>query len=433
MNLNQMSLHSAADGIASRRFGSEELVRDCLDRIAAREDKVRAFAHCDPEAAIAAARRADQGGSARGPLHGVPIAIKDNIDTQDMPTEYNSAIYPGHRPSRDAACVAKLRDAGAVILGKTKTSEFAHLTPADTANPHDVSRTPGGSSSGSAAAVADFMVPAALGTQTGGSTIRPASYCGVYGYKPSYRRIDTRGVKSLSVSFDTVGIIARAIDDIVLLDRVLAPSQDPVASPARPLRIAYCETPFWTETKPETRAALSQAAHALASHGLVVEPLSLSPEFTAINAGFFTLVAVEASWSLAAELANHPELLSAQFRDFVEMGRAVDPDVVQQMRAGLLSCALEIDRAFESFDVILTPAAPGEPDPGNGLGNNEFNRIWTMLQVPCLTIPGFVGPNGMPVGIQLVARRGADRLLLEHGRAVAEIVYDDRAHRWPCN
>src|SRR3954451_11300944 len=202
--------------MGARALSSKELVAGCLERIAAREPEVRAWAHLDPEAALAQARDRDAE-APRGPLHGIPVGVKDIVDTADMPTAYGSPIYAGHRPGRDADCVAWLREAGAVILGKTVTTEFATYEPPPTVNPLDSARTPGGSSSGSAAAVADGMVPLALGSQTAGSTIRPASFCGIAGFKPGHGWRSTRGVKRLSEGLDTLGVLARGVSDAALL------------------------------------------------------------------------------------------------------------------------------------------------------------------------------------------------------------------------
>ena len=244
MELNRLSAADAARQIAAGRMTSEQLVRACLDRIAAREGEVRAWAHCEPDAAIAQAREVDRAG-ARGVLGGVPVGFKDVIDTADMPSEYNSPIYRGHRPRADAACVALVRDAGGVVLGKTVTTEFAWRVPAQTRNPHNPGHTPGGSSSGSAAAVADFMAPLAFGTQTGGSTIRPAAFCGIVGYKPSFGTINRAGLKALAESLDTIGILARTVEDCALLAHAVSarPVPDFAAEAIRPPRVGLCRTP----------------------------------------------------------------------------------------------------------------------------------------------------------------------------------------------
>ena len=424
MDLNQLSAAEAARRIAAREISAEDLVRDCLARIAQRERTVRAWAFLDPDLALRQARQRDRAKRPLGPLHGIPVGIKDIIDTADMPTECNSPIYRGHRPRRDAECVARLRAAGAIILGKTQTSEFAYLHPARTRNPHDPSRTPGGSSSGSAAGVADFMMPLAVGTQTGGSTIRPASYCGVFAFKPTFRRVPVAGVKSLSASFDTVAGIARSVEDLTLLDAVLsgAPVKRAEAMPKRRPRIGFCRTPFWAQAERSTRTALAGATRVLRAAGFVVEDVELPREFEPLNDGFYVVVGAEVVWALGPEYRDHRSQMSRIAQRLVEDGRRLDGDQIQRVRAAQMHCALAADRLFDRYDALLTPAAPGEAEKGNAVGNNVFNRPWTAMHLPCLTIPAGTGPAGLPVGIQLVGRRNADRALLALGRRAARII-----------
>ena len=281
----------AAALIAAGDLQSEALVSACLERIARRERDVRAWAHVDTEEALRAAREADkvrQGGARPlGPIHGVPIGIKDVIATKFLRTEYNSEIYLGHRAATDAAAVAMLRAAGAVIIGKTETVEFAAWggRVARTGNPHDLSRTPGGSSSGSAAAVADYMVPLALATQTGGSTIRPAAYCGVVGYKPTFGTVSTEGVKRYAVTLDTLGWYARSVEDAALLARVFEVSEGPIPEPppAKSLRIGMCRTPYWDVGRPETQAAFLEAGQRLSDAGAEVKEIELGTAFSNLN------------------------------------------------------------------------------------------------------------------------------------------------------
>src|SRR6059058_4948125 len=262
-----LSARAAAQEIAAGRLKAEALTTACLHRIAAREPVVGAWHHLDPEAALAVARHCDASPPS-GPLHGIAIAVKDLIDTVDMPTGYGSAIYEGHRPAADAACVALARAAGAIVLGKTVTTEFACFAAGKTANPHDPAHTPGGSSSGSAAAVADFMVPLAIGTQTGGSVIRPAAYCGVVGFKASYSLFPPAGMHPNTESLDTVGIMARSVEDIALFRAALmAIPYDPPAMPERSPRLALCRTPHWDRALPDGKAVLEEAAVRLRAAG----------------------------------------------------------------------------------------------------------------------------------------------------------------------
>jgi amidase len=420
----RLSAAEAARRIAAGELSAVELVSDCLARIAQREPSVRAWAFLDPEHALRQARQRDRAKRPLGPLHGVPVGIKDIIDTADMPTECNSPIYRGRRPRRDAECVARLRAAGAIILGKTHTSEFAYLHAAPTRNPHNLRHTPGGSSSGSVAGVADFMMPLALGTQTGGSTIRPASYCGVFAFKPSFRRLAISGVKCLAPSFDTLGEVARSVEDLMLLDAVLSgePVSPRTAAGARRPRIGYCRTPFWSQAERSTRTVLSAAVRALRSAGFIVEDVELPQTFEPLSDGFSAIAATEAVWALGPEYRAHRSKLSRVARRLVEEGARLEADAVQRVRAVQMDCALGVDRLFERYDALLTPAAPGEAGKGNAIGNNVFNRPWTAMHLPCLTMPGGTGPAGLPVGIQLVGRRNADRALLALGRRIAPLI-----------
>ena len=270
--LNELSACEAATRLAARDITAEAMARACLARIEERESTVRAWIHLDPDAVLAQARALDAG-PVRGPLHGLPLGVKDIIDTADMPTGCGSPIYAAHRPRADAACVALAREAGALVLGKTVTTEFAWFFPGKTANPRDPSRTPGGSSSGSAAAVADQMVPFAFGTQTAGSVIRPASYCGVVGYKPTHGTVSRSGIKTLSESLDTLGVLARSAADAALLIGALSGRALLPAPLSRAPKIALCRTHEWPSAQPETVAALEHAAKSASTAGAQVGEL----------------------------------------------------------------------------------------------------------------------------------------------------------------
>ena len=424
MEFYRLTATEARRRIAAHKLTAEALVRSCLERIEARESKVHAWAFIDPEDAMRRARQLDRVRHPAGALHGIPIGIKDIIDTANMPTQYNSPIYRGHQPRRDADCVSRLRKAGAVILGKTQTSEFAYKSPAPTRNPHNPVYTPGGSSSGSAAGVADLMVPLALGTQTGGSTIRPASYCGVFAFKPSYRQISVRGVKSVSASYDTLGLFSRSIEDLALLYAVLTDKavHGLRARPAARLRVGYCQTPFWHKAHHSTRRAMMRTAQALRKTGIAVHEVDLPVEVVELSNGFSIIQAVEAAWAFGREYRKHENLLSSHMRELINRGLTVDADVVQRIRAVQVHCCFAVDRLFDEYDALLTPAAPGEPGRGTALGNNEFNRMWTALYLPCLTIPAGRGPNKLPVGVQLIGRRNNDGALFEIGQRIARSV-----------
>jgi Asp-tRNA(Asn)/Glu-tRNA(Gln) amidotransferase A subunit family amidase len=364
---------------------AEERVRECLERIEAREGELRAWAYLDADAALAQARARDAE-APRGPLHGLPVGVKDVIDTADMPTRYGSPIYEGHRPDRDADCVAWLREQGAVIFGKTVTTEFATYQPPVTVNPHDPERTPGGSSSGSAAAVAAGMVPVAYGTQTAGSVIRPASFCGVAGFKPRHGWASTAGIKRLSERLDTLGTFGRTVADAALLAGF-----EPAAGEAR---IAWCRSP-WGGEAPEVEEAAARVG---------ADELELPPQFAALPAAQETVMAFDVAQSLEPEWREHRDGLSAVLRDYIERGRETAPEEAEA-GAGLRDqCRARLPEVLAGLDALLVPAALGEAPPRSEghTGDPVFCRPWTLLGVPAISVPGLTGPAGMPVGVQLV-------------------------------
>ena len=403
-----------ARAIAQRRTTSEQAVAACLARIAEREETVRAWAFLDPDLALAQARACDAAAESSGPLHGVPVGIKDIFDTADMPTGMGSPIYDGHRPAADAAAVAILRQAGAVVLGKTVTAEFAGTHPGPTANPHDAARTPGGSSQGSAAAVADFMVPAALGTQTGGSVLRPSSYCGIVGFKPSFGTISRAGIKFAAESLDTVGLLARELEDIALLADVLW-GREPggIAPLAAPPRIGICRTPLWHLAEKETAAAIERACDAAQDAGAVVDEVRLPAAFDALADARRAINDYERARAMAHEWRTDRDRLSPAMRRTVASGLAVPHTDYRAARARSRDCRHMLDWLLDDWDALLVPAVNGEAPPGlDYAGDPAFQALWTMLHVPAISLPTHRGPNDMPVGIQLVARRGACDALL---------------------
>ena len=412
-SLNELSATEIAAKIASRETTCEAVARDCVARIAARDDVVKAFVNFDPELALAQARILDRG-PRRGPLHGVPIGLKDTIDTFDMPTEMGSPIFRGHRPRADAAGVALLRRAGAVILGKTATCEFAGSAPAQTTNPHNGVHTPGGSSSGSAAAVADHMVPAALGTQTGGSVLRPASFCGVFGFKPTYNTFNKQGVWPAADSIDTIGWLARSIDDIELLTAVLRMEepQPPRQASGAP-RIGVWRTDLWDTAQDESKAAVEQAASKLGTAGAAVRDVALPDAFNGLHVIARSTIGFYERAACMAHFWDHQrEKLSPQMRRYIENGHKISrDDYVAGMRR-VDDCRALLPAVFENFDVLLVPCVPGEAPQGLGVtGDPSMQAIWTVLHTPTMTLPTHRGPNNLPVGIQLVAERyGDDRL-----------------------
>ncbi len=407
-----LSASQAVQAIAAGTLTSEALVQSCLDHIATREPKVGAWTYLDPEQALAQAKVCDQA-QTRGVLHGVPIGIKDIIDTVDMPTSYGSPIYAEHRPVWDAPCVALLRAAGAVILGKTVTTEFAMFTPGKTANPHNPAHTPGGSSSGSAAAVAADMVPLALGTQTAGSIIRPASYCGVVGYKPTHGVLSTAGIKALSQTLDTLGGFARTMEDLVLLRAAFLGSNPTLTPLAQPPRIVLIRTPQWPEAAPATRVALETAAHHFTTAGAQVEESTLPPPFAHLRDAQMTIQCFEGARCCAYELTRHAASLSTRTREVLEPGLSLPFAEYQEALELAEMCRQELAALFAAYDVLLVPSAPGEAPEGlEATGDPMFNRLWTLLHAPAVTLPGLTGPQGLPVGVQVVGPLGADERLL---------------------
>ncbi len=400
---------AAAREIREGRLTSLALVQACLARIAERDGAIKAFARLAPDARLRAS--ASDRAVSRGLLLGVPVAVKDLIDTAGLTTEYGSPAMAGHVPRVDAACVTKLRAAGAVILGKTETTEFAHQHPTRTTNPLDPKRTPGGSSSGSAAAVAAAMVPLALGTQTGGSVIRPASFCGTFGFKSSWGRTDVTGVHELAGSLDTVGWFARSAADLALLGRVLL--KDPQAAPAPTApRLARLRGPYDSAAAAHVHAAVDAAAAKLAVAGATVEDLALPPAFGDLAQLHRRIVSVEAARAFAHYAAESPQKLSDKLRQFIAEGRKNAGDHAAAVVA-VEAARSELARLVAGFDGLLCPAAIDEAPLGlESTGDAVMSSYWSLLRVPCATIPAAKGPHGMPIGVQIVAPMGRDEALL---------------------
>ena len=408
--LNTLSAVEAARHLAAGKITAEALVRDCLERIAEREGDVGAWEYCDRDAALAQARAADAGAS-RGLLHGLPVGVKDLIDTADMPTTYGSPIYAGHRPAWDAPCVALTRAAGGIIIGKTVTTEFAVMQPNKTRNPHDITHTPGGSSSGSAAAVADYMVPLAFGTQTAGSIIRPASYCGVVGYKPSFGLISRVGVKALSDTLDTVGTIARTVPDAALFAAALSGRHElMVDKPLEgSLRVGICHTYEWKHAAAETVAALESAARRLAAAGAGVTAVKLPPTYASLVQAQTDIMFAEQAQSLAHERLKHWPQISARLQGILAEGLAVTHERYDAAQMLARNCRRTLTGVFADCDVLLAPSATGAAPAGLGMtGDPVFNRMWTLLRAPCVNVPVAVAANGLPVGLQVIGAFGCD-------------------------
>jgi len=433
MELAQMTAAQAAEAIRAGQITSEELVAACLERIASLEERVGAWAFLDRELALAQAREADRArreGKALGPLHGVPVGVKDIFDTKDMPTEDGTVLHSGHRPDADATAVALLRQAGAVILGKTVTTELAVYSPGKTRNPHDPERTPGGSSSGSAAAVAAHMVPVAIGTQTNGSTIRPASFCGVYGFKPSHGLIPRHRMLQQSRPLDHVGVFGRTIEDVALAAEAMMaydendPDTRPRARPSLvqtaageppvPPRLAFIKTPVWEQAEEDTKAAFAEL---MAHLGEGAEEVQLPGVFNNAVEWHRTIFHADLARSFEREYAQGKEKLSPVLREMIEHGQkvlAVDYNRAVENRALLVRI---LDEIFKWYDAVLTPAAPGEAPQGLGsTGSPVFCTLWTLCGMPAVSVPLLEGSSGMPMGAQLVAPKGGDARLLQTAR-----------------
>jgi len=423
--LHRLSATRLAKMITDGEATSEVVTRSFIDAIHAHERQVQAFVWFDADRALGIARELDRlqaNGARRGPLHGVPVAIKDLIDTADMPTGYGSPIYASHRPPADAAVVALLANAGAFAMGKTVTAELATFTPGSTRNPHNLAHTPGGSSSGSAAAIAAHFAPLALGTQTAGSVIRPASYCGVAAYKPSARLIPRAGVKPISDTLDEVGVFAQNIADLALAASVLALKPAWLDLPAQYLASASVPTITVTGTpqaqlaSPSLRDALERAAQKLLHHGARHTELTWPRVFDGLFEAQRVVQVYETARALGPEFNYRRDKLSKRLVDMIEEGRAIRAiDYLEALQLGR-ACAAAIDSLFGAADVVLTFGAPGEAPKGLGsTGDPLFNRPWQLLGCPSLNIPCGVGEAGLPIGIQVVARPGDDAKLLAVG------------------
>ena len=423
-----LSACEAAEQLAQRSLRAEDLVRDCLARIDAREAQVQAWSHVARDAALARARALDQGAH-QGLLHGIPMGVKDLIATADMPTGYGSSIYTGHQPANDASCVALARAAGAVIMGKTVTTEFATFEPNQTRNPHNRAHTPGGSSSGSAAAVADGMVPLALGTQTAGSLTRPAAYCGVVAFKPSFGGINRSGAKPLSDTLDTVGTLARNVPDAALLASALSGRADWLLRPlaqvlGRPLRVGLCRTYEWSHALPETHTAMAQAASLIGrADGMTVQDKRLPSDFEQLAQAQTHIQLFEQAQCLAYERLQHFERLSPRLQGIMNAGMAVTVAQYDLAQAWVARCRAQLTEAFKDIDVLLAPSAPGAAPLGlDNTGDPIFCRIWTVLHTPTVNIPAGHAANGLPVGLQVVGPVGGDALALAAAHALHRVL-----------
>lgn len=405
--------------IASGELTPREAVAGSFDAIAAKDGFLHAIAHLgDRDAVLKAAE------TATGPLAGVAIGMKDIFDTHDMPTGYGTPIYDGFQPRADAAIAAMARRAGASIVAKTVTTEYAFLNPARTLNPHNLDHTPGGSSSGSAAAVAAGMLPAATGTQTGGSIIRPAAYCGIAGYKPSFRLLPATGTKTFSWTLDTAGLFAASIADVAALAAGLSGRPLDAATPALfGLRVGIYRTAVWDQADADMQAAIGRAAILAGKAGAIVTEIGEPEILATARDAHATIQNYEAGLALGSDLTLHGGRMSAILRQTLEAGQAIDPETYDAARSTARRARKAATALFETCDLLLTPSATGAAPHGlSSTGSPVFNKLWTLTGNPCVNVSGLRNEAGMPVGVQLVARFGRDDLLLAAGAALERIV-----------
>lgn len=423
--LADLTASEAAAGIAQGTFTAEALARACIERILAIEPDVHAWAYLDVDRVLLQAQILDKEAS-RGPIHGVPFGLKDIIDTVDMPTGHGSPIYEGNQPARDATAVAFCRAAGGLALGKTVTTEFAHRHPGATRNPFNTDHTPGGSSSGSAAAVGARMVPVAFGTQTTGSTIRPAAYCGTVGYKPSYGDFSLTGIGDNVPSFDTLGLIARSVGDLALFRYVMMGlEQRALAETAvSGLRVGFCRTTFWDRADAATQGILEDTAAALATAGAVVSDFTMPEGEEALPDVVRKVSGFEFSRAMAYERLNHSDKLSkALLEGRVADGLTCGYEEYRSARKTVHGYRRRLCAQLEEVDLLLTPSAPGEaPAFGGATGDPIFNNVWTTAHVPAVTLPAGTGPAGLPIGVQLIGQLHEDHRLLEAAQAIHQMV-----------
>ena len=414
---NQLSASEAVRRMADKRLRAVDLVEACLARIEKREGQVHAWEALDAEGALKRAEILDRRKRPVGPLHGIPLAVKDIISTKTMPTTCGSPIYRDHVVGKDAACVTQLVKAGAIVLGKSVTTEFAGAHAGKTHNPHNLRHTPAGSSSGSAAAVADFMVPVGYGTQTAGSVIRPGAFNGVVAYKGTYGWADMTGIKPYAPTLDTLGFFAREANDLALIRA--AYGHAPADPPKRAPRIGFCRTPWWDIAEPHNQKNLLEAARMLRAAGARVREWQAPDTWAGLMQAQHRIMTKEATQSYAKERARASHLFSSIMHVVMAEGDAVGRKHYADAKKRKRIALGQLNEAWSKFDILLAPSAKGEAPSGLGsTGDAIFNRFWTLLGTPCVALPFNAGPFGLPLSVQLIGPRGSDDQLVAWARWV---------------
>ncbi|MCG8511726.1 MAG: amidase [Rhodospirillales bacterium] len=437
MNLNEMTAAQAAAAIRDGDIRSEDLIESCLERIDDREETVQAWIYLDKDYALEQARKADlarKSGSPLGPLHGVPVGIKDILDTHDMPTEDGTILHAGRRPTDDSTVVSLLRQAGAVIMGKTVTTELAVYSPGKTRNPHNPDHTPGGSSSGSAAAVADKMVPLAVGTQTNGSMIRPASYCGVVGFKPSHGKVSRHRVLRQSPPLDTIGVFARTVEDAALIsDAIMVfDERDPhmriggrpkmmetvQSQPPVEPDIAFIKSPVWDQADADIHDGFEE----LAAHlGERADEVTLSETFGYVHDWHRTIMEADLAKNFLVDEQKGRDKISDRLCEMMDRGKTHTAVAYNEAVDHVAVLNNLLEEVYEKYDAIMTPATTGTAPKGlASTGSPVFCTLWTYCGLPAVSLPLLEGSNGLPIGVQLVGRKGDDARLLRTARWLAE-------------
>lgn len=416
---NTLSAADAVQRMAGKRLKARDLVEACLDRIDAREGQVHAWEALDPEGARKRADMLDKRARPVGPLHGIPLAVKDIIDTKAMTTECGSPIYRGRKAGKDAACVTQLVQAGAIVLGKSVTTEFAGAHAGKTHNPHNLRHTPAGSSSGSAAAVADFMAPIGYGTQTSGSVIRPGAFNGIVAYKGTYGWADLTGVKTYAKSLDTLGFFAREANDLALIRA--AYGHAPADPATQPPRIGFCRTRWWDQAERYNQKNIEAAAKALRAAGARVSTWEMPEDWDALITAHNRVMTKEATFHYGPERKRFPNMLSPSLAQSLEFGDTVTSAQLADAQKRKQRAFGDLAQAWERFDILLVPSARGEAPAGLGYtGDPIFNRYWTLLGSPCIALPFGSGPLGLPLSVQLVGPHDDDDQLVAWARWVEQ-------------